>query len=206
MEVVHTPRISKAGFCHVLELANSPAAPVAGDIYDMLIDEWGLDPAVALAFFQHESSYGQKGRAVLTRNWGNIRWVPVSERYADYNADDWAWFVRRPGERNAWEWYRSADAWGRLIKSVYGDKWGLHTVQGIIKKYAPYDDDNDPYGYSQTVMRQVNDWEKQYPLEQGGPTLEEVVEALGRVIEEHEARLVEIEDVLELGPPPAWEE
>ncbi len=52
-----------------------PAASDAAALYRIPLDR-SLDPAVALAFFAHESTYGTAGVAVHSRNWGNLRRGP----------------------------------------------------------------------------------------------------------------------------------
>jgi hypothetical protein len=180
MDVMSKPTISRAGFVEILEQANSPAAPVAGEIYELFAGD-GLNPAVGLAFFQHESSYGLAGVATRTRNWGNIRYVPVEARYADRNADGWAWFERRPDEAYAWEWYRSADAFRRLIVERYVDDWKLTTVRSILQKYAPTSDGNVPEAYADAVEYSVRLWSQKYPV-QDGPTVEARVEVLEEIV------------------------
>lgn len=69
------PRISRELFTRVLERYGSPCAAQGGECYD-IICSYGLDPAVALGFFGHESVFGTRGVAVETLNWGNVR-TPV---------------------------------------------------------------------------------------------------------------------------------
>ena len=63
--------ISRAAFTAILTRAGSPAAPEAPEIYAALTGV-GIDPAVALGQVAAESTYGTRGYAVRTRNWGNI--------------------------------------------------------------------------------------------------------------------------------------
>jgi len=150
------PRISLAQFQRVLEAYNSPARGLASLLYGILVN-YGIDPAIALAFFVHESNCGTRGAAKQTLNWGNLR----RSQGRAYKVED------------GWAWYRSWDAslfdWCELVL-VYvhqgaGSKKGtpLPTVRAALAVYAPGDDDNDPLGYANTVMRLVAHWQVQDP-------------------------------------------
>ena len=88
LSFIAPPRISIHQFTRVLDRALSPAVPEADALYATCLS-YGIDPAVALAFFAHESSCGTVGKAVETRNWGNIR---VGQGRQDKNANGWAWY------------------------------------------------------------------------------------------------------------------
>jgi hypothetical protein len=148
---VSTPRISRAMFMRVLATAHSPAAAVAGDLYD-LIASFGLDPAIALAFFMHESDCGTRGIAVKTRNPGNLR-ASVGRAYQV--AQGFAWYR---------SWLDGMADWCQLIliyvRQGAGHQRGtpLPTVRLALVEYAPSDDHNDPAGYAGTVLRLVAEW------------------------------------------------
>src|SRR5438128_5647718 len=102
--ILAPPRISPVTFGAVLTAAKSPAAPRAADCFSA-ITAYGVDPAVALAVFGHESSYGAKGRAVANRSWGNLRTSP--------NFPSKAGFVVYPS------WVYGANDAARLL-AIYG--------------------------------------------------------------------------------------
>src|SRR5690348_3397823 len=68
------PRISEAQWTRVLTRAGSPVAPLAAALYGIPL-VYGLDPAVALAFFARESGYGTTGicKHLDLKNWGMVR-------------------------------------------------------------------------------------------------------------------------------------
>ncbi len=61
-------------------LASSPVAPNAAALYALVVAA-GMDPAVALGQFAAESSYGTKGYAVTTHNWGNNLWASWTAQF-----------------------------------------------------------------------------------------------------------------------------
>ena len=67
------PSISLPAFASILSAAGSPAASSATGIYNAL-KKYGVDPAVGLAIFQHESSFGKAGTATKTHSIGNSRY------------------------------------------------------------------------------------------------------------------------------------
>lgn len=142
--LLNPPRITRQYFEQILQSAGSPAAPVAAECYD-IVCSYGLDPTVGLAFFQHESSYGQAGVAVRALNWGNLRKGKrareIQSGFAFY--DDWRDSLRD---------------WCELIRNVYIDQWGLDTVDKVIPRYAPAADGNVPVQYIAAVENQVLDW------------------------------------------------
>lgn len=141
---LHTPRISRERFRAVL--AHSPALPEADACYDICVST-GLDPAVALAFFRHESSYGTQGRAIATRNWGNIR---RSQGRAKAVVNGFAMYA---------SWADSLADWCELIKARYVGH-GLTTVEAAIPVYAPSSDGNAPARYIAAVRAAVAAWEE----------------------------------------------
>src|SRR5436309_10532110 len=60
--VLGAPTVSAAFINSVLAAAHSPAAGKGQALYDDGI-KYGIDPVFALAFFQHESSFGTTGVA-----------------------------------------------------------------------------------------------------------------------------------------------
>ena len=143
---VHPPRITPEKFEAVLRAANSPAAPHAAKLYQIPL-EYGLDPAIALAFFGHESSFGKKGKAVQTLNWGNLR---KGQGHALRTSGGWAWY-------DSWE--DSLRDWCLLIKKKYVESWNRPTVRRALELYAPVNDNNKPSRYADAVMQMVAGWQ-----------------------------------------------
>lgn len=142
---VSSPRITREKFIQVLVSAQSPAAKEAESLYRVPVS-FGLDPAVALAFFAHESAFGKAGKAVRTKNWGNLRRgqgraYKVSEGFAFYRT-----------------WEDGLHDWCRLIRTVYVDTWRLTTVRAALVKYAPGSDGNNPARYGDAVVHLVEEW------------------------------------------------
>lgn len=65
LTVVSAPRIDEDRFVGVLQNVISPARGEARQLYRICISQ-GIDPAVALAFFGHESTYGKAASALST--------------------------------------------------------------------------------------------------------------------------------------------
>lgn len=159
MKVNTPPRITCAYFNHVLQNNQSPAR-VVGEACYLKCVEYGLDPAIALAFFAHESGYGRYGIARTTHNWGNIR---PAQWLVDTGLTDGSWrnflmFSRREGEQEGGEWVRSLEVWCILIRDLYIDKWGLWDHRAILRKYAPTADGNVPESYAKHVEQLVIEW------------------------------------------------
>lgn len=142
------PRISSAQFIRVLERFGSPCAPIAAECYT-IITESGLDPAVALAFFGHESVFGTRGVAVETLNWGNVRTAVRPERTTGTHPRNFAIFR---------SWQDGLRDWCERINQRYIDQRGLDTVEKAIPVYAPPSDGNNVNVYIDHVTRLVNDW------------------------------------------------
>ncbi|MCU0492723.1 MAG: glucosaminidase domain-containing protein [Chloroflexaceae bacterium] len=153
---VAPPRISRELFVQILQRGrngfNSPAAPVAGDLYD-IIAAYGVDPAVALAMFAHESQFCTVGVCAMynTRNWGAQRGAVRRERVQDYVPGP---FVRYHS------WHDGMRDWSELILFRYVNR-GLDTVDKAIPVYAPTGDGNVPSAYIASVYRMVAAWQGQ---------------------------------------------
>ncbi len=72
--VVGPPTVSADFINRVLAAYGSPAAGLGQVIYDLGV-HYGIDPVYALAFFQHESSFGRTGEAQTTMSPGNERCI-----------------------------------------------------------------------------------------------------------------------------------
>src|SRR6266567_3102749 len=141
--VIGQPSLSADFINQVLDHYHSPAAGKGQALYNSGA-KFGLDPAYALAFFMHESSFGKTGVARVTRSLGNIR---VSEGYQQYD-----------GYRKYRTWEDGFEDWYKLISDQYVRQWNLTTVDQIIPVYAPSSDNNDVAAYIQAVKTAVDTW------------------------------------------------
>jgi hypothetical protein len=149
---VHAPRMSAESFARVLFRNGSPAAVAAADLY-AIICSYDLDPAVALAFFAHESTYGKYGVAARSLNWGNLRRGPRAYKVAG-------------GFGYYHSWTDSLRDWCELITNRYVAR-GLVKVEQTIPVYAPSSDGNAPARYIAFVRRLVEGWEAAEPAGAG---------------------------------------
>lgn len=142
------PRIARQTFEAILQRGGSPAASVGGELYD-IIAGYGLDPAVALAFFQHESQFCTTGACARNdlKNWGMQRRPTRAER----GAGQVGGFTRYGS------WQDSVRDWSELILGRYVAR-GLDTVEKIIPVYAPRADRNVPEAYINAIRRLVASW------------------------------------------------
>src|SRR5712691_6765502 len=122
------PSLSAEFINSVLDRYHSPAAGKGQALYDDGV-KYGIDPAYALAFFMHESSFGTTGVAKVTHSLGNIR---ASEGYQQYD-----------GYRKYRTWEDGFVDWYKLISDQYARQWKLTTVDQNIPVYAPSSDNND---------------------------------------------------------------
>jgi len=139
------PTISLNTFRGFLQELDSPALSEAEQMFKVCLEE-GADPALALAFFEHESGGGKAGVAVITRSLGNIR---CSAGYSCYVT---------PGNgsfRQYSTWTESARDWARLLQ-YYRTKLKLVTLEQIIPVYAPANDHNNEVGYVLAVKNRVD--------------------------------------------------
>ncbi len=193
MRVDASPRMSKDGFVEVLQKTRSPAALVAAGCYDA-IAKHGADPATGLGFFQHESTYGTKGRARRNHSWGNQKvgsgWA-LREGYAD-DVDEKGFLVfrQRPGEVEGGEWIRSAECWAVLVMEKYSAK----EIEQITPFYAPAGppDFNQPTRYAAAVIAAVNEWSRLYPAEDEATMLRREIGELELQLKAKWARLLEL--------------
>lgn len=138
------PTLSQETFTDALEHRQSPAFIEADLLWETCL-AWGVNPAVALAFFVHESSAGTAGIAVRTKNWGNLRAGPGA-----YTVDQgFAWYAC---------WVTGLNDWCSLLRGDLYERAGLRTVSQVTPRYAPSDDANNPVQYAQAVNAQVDAW------------------------------------------------
>lgn len=139
------PRCTFAQFEDLLDSYSSPALPQAQEIWNYFVSK-GLDPAGAVAIFEHESSCGVAGRATQTQNWGNLRAGNGRQKtivggFAMYSGDN--------------PWLDSAaDFCDRLLER-YAGTWGLTTYERLIPTYAPRRDSNQPTAYIAAVRKRI---------------------------------------------------
>ncbi len=141
--VIGAPSVTPKFINQVLAKAHSPASGTGQALYD-LGKRYQIDPAYALAFFQHESGYGKEGMAARTHSLGNLRCMPeyrCLEEGGGYATFD--------------SWQQGYGAWYRLIGDLYIREWGCSTVEQIIPHYAPQADHNDEFAYIQSVQTAV---------------------------------------------------
>lgn len=142
--IMSAPRISAHTFAVILERGSSPAAPEAAACYAAAV-ALGVDPAVLLAVFQHESSYGRAGVAASSHSWGNLRTSP------SYPSVDG--FARYP------TWTAGAADTARLLR-VYGlNRIRPGTVTSSCLTFpfvwAPAADHNKPAAYGAALVRSI---------------------------------------------------
>jgi hypothetical protein len=143
--ILHAPRIALRTFAAVLVRAGSPARGAAADAYRSAV-AYGVDPAVLLAIFCHESGYGRAGVATRNRSWGNERRAP------GYPTVDG--FARFP------TWEAGAHNTARLLR-VYGKSdirpgTDTSTVRKLPYVWAPAGDGgNRPASYGDALVRSI---------------------------------------------------
>ena len=141
--VIGQPTISAEFMNRILSTNSSPAAGIGQAIFD-LGEKYNIDPVFAMAFFEHESSFGTTGVARVTLSPGNIR---ASAGYAQFE-----------GYRAYRNWTAGFEDWYKLIKNLYIGQWGLTTVEQIVPVYAPSSDNNDVSAYISAVENDVDQW------------------------------------------------
>jgi hypothetical protein len=153
------PRISKQLFVRVIQGGSggrsSPAAPYASELYDIIVG-YGIDPAVALAFFAHESQFCTVGVCADydTKNWGAQRRAVKPSRGVGFVPGRTGTFVKFGN------WQDGVRDWCELILGRYVGR-GLETVEEIVPVYAPSNDGNVPWSYISAVRRMVAAWSGQ---------------------------------------------
>ncbi len=147
--VVGSPSLSADFINQVLSTANSPAAGTGQVFYSQSLST-GIDDAYALAFFQHESTFGKFGVAASSLSIGNLRCLDDS--YSDLGTWCESGYAYFPS------WSNGIIAWYRLIHNLYVSEWRLTSIDQIINKYAPSDDSNDPSSYVRSVESSVSLW------------------------------------------------
>ena len=155
------PRISRQVFARILQRGTgngpSPAAPLADELYE-IIAGYGLDPAVALAFFAHESSLGTTG---ITSNANTYSWGGTRAAFNPQRTVGKVMVASKPFVRYA-SWQDGLRDWCELILRGYVAK-GLDTVEKAVPVYAPSTDNNVPSAYISSVRSMVAVWQGRDP-------------------------------------------
>ncbi|HYU73715.1 MAG TPA: hypothetical protein VEL31_13630, partial [Ktedonobacteraceae bacterium] len=145
--VIGKPTISAAFINQVLASYHSPAAGKGQALYDLGV-KYGIDPAFALAFFLHESTFGTAGEARTTLSLGNLRCIP-NVACVDQDRGGYASFA---------SWEDGFQAWYELIRNYYIAQRGLTTIEKIIPVYAPTSDNNDEAAYIASLKHALDTW------------------------------------------------
>lgn len=153
--ILGPPRISTLGFAEILRSNRSPAASEALSCYQAALGQ-GVDPAVMLAVFRKESTFGRFGYANRNRSWGNIR--ESSGAFRAYSS-----------------WTAGAADCARLL-AVYGRNQirpgrNTSTVQTFPYVWAPAADGNAPDRYGDQLASWITEWQRRYPASGSGAGL-----------------------------------
>ena len=120
------PSLSVAFINRVLSVAGSPAVGLGQTLYDESA-KTGIDDAVALGFFQHESTFGRYGVATVTNSLGNIICAGAARCVGRFR-----WYP---------SWQAGAIDWYMLLSTQYLAH-GLVTLEQIVPVYAPASENN----------------------------------------------------------------
>lgn len=131
---------------NILAKNNSPAEGLSQHIFNGCV-LYEIDPVIALAFFKLESTYGTKGVAKMSKNWGNVVGRgPAGRvgRYRKYNS-----------------WQEGLLDWCEHMKKTgpYFQK-GRRTVERVLPVYAP-SFENNTSKYISNMKATVVQWRKQ---------------------------------------------
>lgn len=143
--IVGSPTMTADLIDTVLARAKSPAQGLGPALYSLGV-QYGINPAYALAFFHHESSYGTLGIAPQTHSLGNIKCTP-----------DWPQCL--DGFRSYSTWAAGAADWYKVMHDVYLSA-GRETLAKIIPVYAPTADGDNVVSYMQAVRADVARWKQ----------------------------------------------
>lgn len=152
--VLGKPSLTVDFMNQVLVSYNSPAAGKAQALSDLGV-KYDIDPAFALAFFLHESTFGTLGEARTTLSLGNLRCIPnaacINTSGGDCQAGQ-SCYAAFPN------WESGFEAWYKLIRNLYVAQWGLTTIDQIIPKYAPNADHNNEAVYISSLKGYLDSW------------------------------------------------
>jgi hypothetical protein len=125
--VTGRPTITATTINRILCRNRSPACNTGQSLYSLGL-KYGINPAVALAFFNEESTYGRFGVATVTHSLGNIRCTPGYKCISGFRAYR--------------TWVQGYQDWYRLIHNLYVNTWHLTTISQIVTRYAPSSENN----------------------------------------------------------------
>lgn len=142
--IVSGPTIPASYIDSVLCTAQSPACGTGQALYTDGVQAH-IDPAFALAFFQHESTYGKYGMASATLSLGNMRCI-----------NGYTCMISNDGGYAAFpSWNTGYVVWYSMMNNLYIQGWGLTTIEQIIPRYAPTADHNNEAAYIASVEASV---------------------------------------------------
>ncbi len=144
--VMGKPTVTAAFIDHVLAYYHSPAQGQGQYLYDLAL-KYSIDPAFALSFFGHESTFGTQGEANKSLSLGNLRCI--STGYEDLQPscqDKYAWFPT---------WKSGFEAFYRLMAGSLYAASGLVVPDQIIPRYAPNSDNNNEAGYISALKKTI---------------------------------------------------
>lgn len=140
--ILSAPRIGLGVFTKTLVDAHSPINATAA--WGSCLSA-GVDPALALAQWLHESRYGTLGVAVTHRNPGNLRQspgVPQINGFAQFPT-----------------WQAGVQGYVNLIAGpLYGKSVAYRTARTMPFRYAPSADHNNPTAYGQALVTSMEGW------------------------------------------------
>lgn len=137
------PSLDSTRIDGILAAYGSPLARHGRDIVD-LSRRYGIDDAVALAFFVMESRAGTQGEAMLTHSFGNLRPMPGAPQ--------------QDGYRSYHDWLEGTREWFKVLRSLYLDTMKLRTVDAVVPVYAPATDSNVPASMIAGIRQLVTCW------------------------------------------------
>lgn len=145
--VMGKPTITASFVDQVLSYYHSPAQGQGQALYDLGV-KYRIDPAFALSFFGHESTFGTQGEATKSLSLGNLRCI--GRGYEDLQPscqDNYAWFP---------SWKQGFEAFYRLMAGSLYNAAGLVAPDQIIPRYAPGSDNNDEGAYINAIKKSID--------------------------------------------------
>lgn len=147
--VMGKPTVNADFINKVLSNAGSPAVGKGQVFYDLGV-QYGIDPVFALAFFQHESTFGTRGEARKTLSIGNLRCIQ-NHACVDKNASG-------DGYAQMDSWDDGIKTWYSLIRNFYVIDMHKDTIEKIIPTYAPSSDNNNEAAYINSLKYSIDSW------------------------------------------------
>src|SRR5689334_23056169 len=125
--VTSKPTMPAATINRILCQNHSPACGTGQSLYSLGV-KYRINPAVALGFFEVESTFGRFGVATATHSLGNIRCTPGYRCISGFRAYR--------------TWVQGYQDWYLLIRNLYINTWHLTTIPQIVPRYAPSSENN----------------------------------------------------------------